>query len=87
MSDAAIRLLWQIPIVTAVMGTWLLVLAVMTAVLRGAPVGSAALPAGIVFLVLLVPLGLYWWSAQSSDWVLGIAARRWMSRHAGNRQS
>ena len=79
-----IRLLWQIPIATAVMGVWLLLLAVITAVLRGDPVGSAAALAGIVFLVLLVPLGLYWWPAQSADWVVGMTARWWLGWRAEN---
>ena len=75
-----IRLPWQIPIVTAVMGTWLLMLALIAAAVRGAPVGSTAVPTGIVFLVLLVPLGMYWWSMKSADWILGVTMRWWTSR-------
>lgn len=75
-----VRLLWQIPRATALMGLWLLMVAVIAAVVRGAAVGSTAVFAGIVFLVLLIPLGMYWWSVQSTDWILAIAMRWWTSR-------
>ena len=69
-----VRVWWQIPVATAVMGIWLLTMAVMTAALRAASVGSTAVPAGIVFLILLVPLGIYWWSMQSADWILRVVS-------------
>jgi hypothetical protein len=67
-----LRVWWQIPIATIVMWMWVLVLALATAALRGAPIGSTAVAAGIAFLVLLIPLGIYWWSMRSADWILGM---------------
>jgi hypothetical protein len=77
-----IRLQWQIPIDTAVMGMWLLMLAAIGAAVRGAPIGSTAVPTGTVFLLLLVPLGMYWWSMQSADWILRVATRWWSRRRS-----
>ena len=74
-----IRLPWQIPIAAAVMGAWLLTLTMIAGAARGDMVGSTAVSTGIVFLLLLVPLGLYWWSMQTADWILG-ATMRWMGR-------
>ena len=67
-----IRVWWQIPIATALLGLWLLVVGVTIGVGRGTPLASTAGPVGIAFLLLLAPLGLYWWSMQSAGWILGI---------------
>lgn len=75
-----IRVPWQIPIATTAMGAWLLMLAVIAAAVRGTPIESTAVPAGIAFLVLLVPLGMYWWSMQSADWILSVSTRWWSPR-------
>ena len=72
-----LRIVWQIPIAIAVMGTWALLLAAIASVSR-ASLASTATVAGVVFLLLLVPLGIYWWSLQCADWILGVANReRW----------
>ena len=77
-----IRWLWQVPITTAAMGSWLLVLALAIAAIRDTPMDKAATVAGIVFLALLLPLGLYWWTMQSVDWIVGATARWWKGRKA-----
>lgn len=67
---------WQIPIATAVMGAGLLMVAVVAAAVRGGSLGSTLAPAGIAFLLLLAPLGMYWWSVRSADWIVGVIVRR-----------
>lgn len=75
-----LRLAWQIPIATAVMATGLLMFAMIGATVRGESLNSAAVLAGIVFLLLLAPLGMYWWSMQSADWIVGATLRYWNRR-------
>ena len=69
-----LRIVWQIPIAIAVMGSWMVMLAAIASVSR-APIASTAPLAGVVFLLLLAPLGIYWWSLQCVDWILGVANR------------
>ena len=71
-----LRRAFQIPIATALAGGQLLFAALVISVLRGIPWSSAAAAAGVIFALLLVPLGVYWWSIQSTDWLLR-AATRW----------
>ena len=71
------RLALQIPIATAFVAGYLLLAAVIAAVVRDVSLASAATAAGVVFLLLLVPLGVYWWAMQSADWLLRIAASAW----------
>ena len=72
-----IRLPWQIPIATVLMGSWLVALLVATTVTRGTPIVASATFGGLAFLVLLLPLGLYWWTMQSADWIVGATVRWW----------
>lgn len=71
-----LRVAFQIPIATALAGVFLLFAALVISVLRGVSWGSAAAAAGVMFALLLVPLGVYWWSMQSADWLLRAATRR-----------
>lgn len=74
-----LRLVFQIPMATGLVGLLLLLGAAGISVLGGMPLGSAALAAGVVFVVLLVPLGAYWWSLQSADWLVRMATSWWTS--------
>ncbi len=75
-----LRTRWQIPIAAAVMGTWVLMLAATATLLSGAPLASGAAPAGVIVLLLLIPLWIYWWTTQAADWILGAATRWWDNR-------
>jgi hypothetical protein len=72
-----LRMAFQIPIATALAGVQLLFAALVISVLGGMPWSSAAAAAGVIFALLLVPLGVYWWSMQSADWLLRAATRWW----------
>jgi putative effector of murein hydrolase LrgA (UPF0299 family) len=60
----------QIPIATAFAGVRLLFAALVISVSGGTSLASAAGAAGVVFALLLVPLGVYWWATQCTDWLL-----------------
>ena len=81
------RLAWQIPISTVAMGSWLLILSAAVAAMRGALIDASATFAGILFLVLLIPLGLYWWTMQSTDWIARKTASWWKGRRRAELQS
>lgn len=50
--------------------------------LHGASVNSTAIASGVALVLLLVPLGAYWWSVRLTDWVLNLAAWVWTTmRH------
>lgn len=68
-----LRVAFQIPIATALAGVFLLFATLATAVLRETSWGSAAAAGGVMFALLLVPLGGYWCSMQSADWLLRVA--------------
>jgi hypothetical protein len=71
------RVVLQIPIATVCMGIYVFTASLLVALLRGAAPSSAALAAAIVFGLLLVPLGAYWWSMQSADWLSRQLTRWW----------
>ena len=72
-----LRVALQIPIATALAAVFVVLAALVIAVLREMSWGSAAAAAGVIFALLLVPLGVYWWSMQSADWLLR-AATGWL---------
>lgn len=71
-----VRAVFQIPIATALAGSFVVLTTSVITVARGTPWASAALAAGVIFAILLVPLGVYWWSMQSVDWLLRTATAR-----------
>jgi len=74
-----LRLALQIPIATVCLWTYLISAALVVALLRGTPLSSATFTASVVFVLLLAPLGAYWWSMQSADWLLGTVTKWWNS--------
>lgn len=74
------RLPWavQIPAATAFLGLHLLLLSLLIGALRGTPGASVTLQAGVLFGLLLVPLGAYWWTVQAVGWLirLGVTSRK-----------
>jgi hypothetical protein len=70
----------QIPVSIACLAASLLAGAPLIAMIRNASVSFALTRAGIVFLLLLIPLGVYWWSMQSADWVLRRLGQWWSGR-------
>ena len=74
-----LRVASQIPIAIALAVVFIVAAALVISVLREMSWGSAAAAAGWMFALLLVPLGVYWWSMQSADWLLR-AATGWLRR-------
>jgi hypothetical protein len=68
---------WQIPVSVACMAACVVAAAGVMSALRGTSLHGTASAAGILFVVLLVPLGVYWWSMQSTDWLLRHGERWW----------
>jgi hypothetical protein len=68
---------WQIPIAVACMAACVAAATMAMFLLRGTSLQSAAAAAGMLFVVLLIPLGVYWWSMQSTDWLLRHGERWW----------
>jgi hypothetical protein len=71
------RLALQIPVATVCMGTYVFTASLAFALVRGVALASAASAAAVLFGLLLVPLGAYWWSMQSADWVARAVNRWW----------
>jgi hypothetical protein len=68
-------LLAEIPIATLLLGTVCLALSFVVGPALGVPRSRALGDAVIAMAALPLPLGLYWWSAQVTDAVLGLALR------------
>jgi hypothetical protein len=68
----------QIPIATGLMGAFVLLASVAVGLSRGLTLASAASIGGLIFVLLVVPLGVYWWAMRSSDWLVQ-SAIRWRS--------
>lgn len=66
-----LHVVWQIPIAVALTGAAVLSTAAAVSVMRGVAPGTTAGAATVGFVSLLVPLGAYWWSMQSADWLIG----------------
>jgi hypothetical protein len=75
-----LRVAIQIPLSVACLGAYVLVGALLMALLSEGSLAIATKNAAIVFVMLLVPLGAYWWSMQSTDWILGWALAWWSGR-------
>ena len=69
------HLLVQIPIATVLMAVCVLSAALVAATALESSVHRAASVAAAVFGALLVPLGVYWWSLQSAEWLIHSATR------------
>ena len=69
------HLLVQIPVATVLMAVCVLSAALVAATALESSVHRAASVAAAVFGALLVPLGVYWWSLQSAEWLIHSATR------------
>lgn len=69
--------LWQIPVATLLLAGYVFSAALVAGVAWESSVHRAASLAGILFASLLVPLGAYWWSLQSTDWLIHSGTRVW----------
>jgi hypothetical protein len=67
----------QVPIATLVLAAYVLAGAVGIALLAKSSLGRATTLAGIAIGVLLVPLAAYWWSLQSTEWLIHAGIRLW----------
>ena len=67
----------QIPVATLVLAAYVLAATVVIALLAKSSVGKATSLAAVTIGVLLVPLGAYWWSLQSTDWLIHVGIRLW----------
>lgn len=66
-------ILFQIPISAAILaGGSLLIAGVIAAIDHQVTVGAAAASVGILFVTNLLPLGFYWWIAQSGPLLLSL---------------
>jgi hypothetical protein len=76
------RLPWavQLPLATAFLSAYVVSISPWVAVSRGVPLSAAPVWAGLAFVLLLIPLGIYWWTAQSVLWVAGLGATLWNRR-------
>jgi hypothetical protein len=70
-----VHLLLQIPIAAIVLIGYVFTAAIAIALVRGSSVATTLRPAAVVSAVLLVPLGAYWWSLQSVEWLIHLGAR------------
>jgi hypothetical protein len=61
----------QIPVATLLLFFEVASAGLLVALLKGQPATSGITTGAIVGLILLLPLGIYWWSLQISDWLLG----------------
>ena len=70
-----LRLLLQIPVATGVLIANVFAGSLLMAQLRNGSFSNALWAAAIVSGLLLIPLGAYWWSLQTADWLLRLATR------------
>jgi hypothetical protein len=81
-----LRIWWQIPISVFLLSAVGLGLAFVNVASTGASFDTSLKTAVLATAALLVPLGVYWWAAQSADWLLRsgghLASRMWPTRFA-----
>jgi hypothetical protein len=78
--------LYEIPIASFVLVLGLVTVSGVIALMRSWSIGVTLWFAAAMSLVLLFPLGVYWWCLQSTAWILGLAERAvasWQGASAG----
>ena len=67
----------QIPVATVILVTWTTCLFVLGGLIAQKPTPTAAGLGVCASAILLAPLGVYWWSLQTTGWILNLGARLW----------
>lgn len=64
----------EIPLASALLLIAVLSTAMANGAIQATSMVSAGRTAAVVWALLLIPLGVYWWSLQGTDWLLGAIA-------------
>jgi hypothetical protein len=66
------RVALQIPVATLLLFLEVTSVGLLIALLKEQPIMSGITTGAIVGVVLLIPLGIYWWSLQVTDWLINV---------------
>jgi len=69
--------LLQIPIAALLLFVEVASITLLIALVRHQPADRSVVSALTAGVVLLVPLGIYWWSLQAANWLIGICGALW----------
>jgi len=67
----------QIPMATFLLFVEVIAIEVLIALLRQQPGARGLVPGAIAGVILLVPLGIYWWSLQATNKILEMSGALW----------
>jgi hypothetical protein len=74
----------QIPMVTLLAAAAVTIEVMAIAWLQDASLARGARASLVIFAILLIPLGIYWWSLQAADAVINAAITRWRATFPAN---